>query len=57
MVEIAVVQYGSLPLDYGQWMEQLQLMGVYVGVVIVIHPVVLPATLRNSTRILDDCRV
>ena len=47
VVEIAVAYYGSLPLDYCQWMEQPQLMAVSVGVVMVVHAVVLPAMLEN----------
>ena len=48
VVETAVVDYGLLPLDYCQWVEQLQLMGVSVGVAIVVHAVVLPAIDRKS---------
>ena len=47
VVEITVVHYGSLPLDYCQWMEQPQLMEVSVGGMIVVHTVVLSAILRN----------
>ena len=46
-VEIAVVHYRSLPVDNCQWMEQPQLIGVSVGVIMVVHAVVLPAMLRN----------
>ena len=47
MVEIAVVHYRSLPLDYCQETEQSQLTRVSVGVMMVVHAVVLPAILRN----------
>ena len=57
VVETAVAHYGLLPLDYYQWIEQLQLMGVCVGVVMVVHAVVLPAILQNCRQTQDDCRV
>ena len=47
VVETVMVHYGSLPLNYCQWMEQLRPMGVNVGVAMVVHAVVLPAILRN----------
>ena len=47
VVETAVVHYGLLTLEYCQWMEQLQLMGVSMGVVIVVPTLVLPAILQN----------
>ena len=57
VVETAVVHYGLLLLDYCLWMEQPQLMGVNVEVVVVVHAAVLPAILRNCTQTRDDCRV
>ena len=47
VVEIAVVHYGSLPLDYSQWIEQLQLIRVSVAIIVAIHTAVLPAILQN----------
>ena len=47
VVQIAVAHYVSLLLDYCQWMEQLQLMRMSVGVVMVVHAVVLPGILQN----------
>ena len=47
VVETVIVHYGSLPLDYCQWMEQLRPMGVNVGVAMVVHVVVLAVILRN----------
>ena len=47
VVEIAVVSYELLLLDCYHWMEQLQLMGVSMGVVMVVYAVVLPAILQN----------
>ena len=46
-IETVMVYYGSLPLDYCQWIEQLLLMGVSVAVVIVVYTVVVPAILQN----------
>ena len=47
VVETVMVHSGLLPLCYCQWMEQLQLMGVSVVVVMVVHDSVLPAILLN----------
>ena len=47
VVEIAVVHYRLLLLDYCQWMEQLQLVGVSMEVVMAVHDLVLPAILQN----------
>ena len=40
MVEIAMVYYKSLSLDYCQWMVQQQLIGGNVEVMVVFHSVV-----------------
>ena len=47
VVETVIVHYGSLALDYCQWMEQLRPMGVNLGVAMVVHTVVLTANLPN----------
>ena len=47
VVATVMVHYRSLPLDYCQWREQLQPMGMSAGVVMVVHAVALPAILQN----------
>ena len=47
VVETIAVHYGLLPLDYCQWMEQLQLMWMSMGAVMVVTAVVLPAIPQN----------
>ena len=57
VVEIVVVYYRSLPLNCCQWMEQPQLMGVSVVIIVAIHTLVLPAILQSCSPILGDYRV
>ena len=53
---IVIVHYGSLPLDYCQWIGLQWLVEGSREVVMVVHIVVLPAILRNERQIQNDCR-
>ena len=47
VVEIEVVYYGLLPLDYGKWMKRQQPVAGSVGAKIVVNTVVHPAILEK----------
>ena len=57
VVETVMVRYGSLPLNYCESREQLQPIGMNMGVVMVVYTLVLPAILLNVSATQEDCRV